>query len=217
MNLITTLGAFTDIDSRQKLFVLGSMVVIIVIGGYALTQLGGLLSNSAVMALRENRTVKAQIDQISGHVIVVGFGPLGQIVATRLRDAGETVVVIERQEDLVTQASEAGYLVVEGEFGDGDETFKIAGVDRAHACVVAFDDPDRKLTLTLMAHSLNPKLKIAVTGTNEYRADLLKRAGGTDVIVAEALIADALLSRLGKGGPRHPSHAPPPSRPTKTD
>jgi hypothetical protein len=61
---------------------------------------------------------------------------------------------------------------------------------------VAHDDADRKLALTLMLHSLNPKLKIAVTGSNQYRADLLRRAGGTDVIVAEAVIAEALLRRL---------------------
>jgi voltage-gated potassium channel Kch len=214
MNLITTLGAFTDFDARQKLFMLCSMVVIIVIGGYALTGLGGLLSNEAVMALRENRTVKAQLDHISGHVIVIGFGPLGQIVATRLRDAGDTVVIIEREHDLVTQASEEGYVVVEGEFGDGDETMKLAGVDRARACVVAYDDADRKLTLTLMVHSVNPKLKIAVTGVNQYRADLLRRAGGTDVIVSEALIADALLSRIC--GARA-VHAPSVSQATKTE
>jgi hypothetical protein len=217
LNLITTLGAFSEFDSRQKLFMLGAMVVIIVIGGYALTQLGGLLSNEAVMALRENRTVNAQLEQLSGHVIVIGFGPLGQIVATRLRDAGDSVVIIERHHDLVTQASAGGYLVVEGEFGDGDETFKLAGVERARACVVAFDDADRKLTLTLMVHSLNPKLKIAVTGINEYRADLLRRAGGTDVIVSEALIADALLCRLGEGGATCTLNATGVSPATKTD
>jgi voltage-gated potassium channel Kch len=199
MNLITTLGAFTEFGPDQKVFMIGSMVAIIVIGGYALTQLAGLLSSDAVMALRENRTVQAQIDQLSGHVIVIGFGPLGRNLAARLRDLGETVVVVGLEPDLVALASNEGYLVVEGEFGEGDETFNLAGGDKARACVVAIDDADRKLALTLMIHSRNPVLKIAVTGTNQYRAGLLERAGATDVIVAEALITDALLGRIGQG------------------
>ena len=109
------------------------------------------------------------------------------------------MVVIEGEAPLVSQASEQGYLVVQSEAGADDETLALAGLERARGCVVAIDDPDRKVALTLMVHSLNPKLRIAVTGINRRRAELLKRAGATDVIIAEDLIADALLGCVGQG------------------
>jgi voltage-gated potassium channel len=199
MNLITTLGDFSNFDMRQKVFMLASMVIFILIGGYAMTQLTGLLSSEAVMAIRENRSVKAQINALSGHVILIGFGPLGRILGTRLRGEGESVVVMEGRNELVSQASAEGYPVVQAEAGADDDTLKLAGLNRARACVIALDEPDRKVALTLMVHSLNPRLKIAVTAANHTSAELLKRAGATEVVIAEDLIAGALLNRLGQG------------------
>lgn len=61
------------------------------------------------------------------------------------------------------------------------------------------EDPDRNLALTLMAHSRNPKLKIAVTGESDPRGALLHRAGASEVVIADELIAGALVDRIGKG------------------
>ena len=46
----------------------------------------------------------------------------------------------------------------------------------------------------------NPKLKIVVTGANGLRGALLQRAGASEVVVMDELIAGALVDRLGKGG-----------------
>jgi len=64
---------------------------------------------------------------------------------------------------------------------------------------VTTEDPDRKLSITLMAHSRNPQLKIAVTGANAPRGALLHRAGASQVVITDELIADALVDRLSKG------------------
>ena len=65
--------------------------------------------------------------------------------------------------------------------------------------MVTTEDPDRKLSITLIAHSRNPKLKIAVTGANSPRGALLHRAGASQVVIADDLIADALVDRLSEG------------------
>ena len=74
-----------------------------------------------------------------------------------------------------------------------------AGVERAKALVVTTEDPDRKLSITLMAHSRNPKLKIAVTGANSLHEALLHHAGASQVVITDDLIANALVDRLSKG------------------
>jgi voltage-gated potassium channel len=170
-----------------------------VVGGYALTRLSGILSSDAVLILRENKNVKDKLSHISGHVIVVGFGALGQRVAQHLREAGEQLVILERSADLAGQASDLGYLVVQGDAGVDEAILDHSGVDRARGLVVTTGDPDRKLVLTLMARARNPSLKIAVTGTNEGRCALLRRAGASEVVTPDDLIAGALVDRLGKG------------------
>ena len=197
-NLMTTLGDFTAFDERQKVFMMGTMFVFLVIGGYAVSRLTGILSSDAVIELRENRLMARQLDQLTQHVIVIGFGPIGELVTGRLRDNGDSVVVIERAEDFAAQASALGYPVVLGDAGADDRVFDRAGVDRARALVVTTDDPDRKVAITLMAHARNPALKIAVTGANCARGELLQRAGASEVVIADDIIADALIGRLAK-------------------
>ena len=199
LNLVTTLGDLTGLDEREKVFMMTTMIAFLVIGGYAVSGLTGVLSSDAVMAFRENKKMEHKLDNLANHVIVIGFGALGRLVAGRLHDAGEQVVVIDRGNDLAAQASNLGYLVVQGDAGVDDAALDHAGVERAKALVVTTEDPDRKLSITLMAHSRNPKLKIAVTGANSPRGALLHRAGASQVVITDDLIADALVDRLSKG------------------
>ena len=79
-----------------------------------------------------------------------------------------------------------------------EEVLTRARIDTARALVVTTEDVDRKLAITLMAHTLNPQLKIAVTGQNSPRGALLQRAGASEVVVVEDVVAEVLVNRLGK-------------------
>jgi voltage-gated potassium channel len=198
LNLVTTLGDFTSLDQREKWFMMATMGVFLMIGGYALSSLTGFFSSDAVMNRRENKKMERKLDLLTDHVIVIGFGTLGRLVSGRLQKAGAQVVVIDRADDLAAQASSLGYLVVQGDAGVDDATLDNAKIDKAKALVVTTEDSDRKLSITLMAHSRNPKLKIAVTGSNSPRGALLHYAGASEVVVVDDLIAAALVDRLSK-------------------
>jgi voltage-gated potassium channel Kch len=199
LNLITTLGDFSNLDQREKNFMMLTMIFFMGVGGYALTRLSGILSSDAVFALRENKNMEGKLGRTTGHVIVIGFGALGQTVAKHLRATGAQIVILERADDLAGQASDLGYLVVQGDAGADEAALEHAGIARARALVVTTADPDRKLAITLMAHARNPALKIAVTGADEPRGALLRRAGATEIVIPDDLIAGALVDRVGKG------------------
>jgi voltage-gated potassium channel len=196
INLVTTLGNFTSLDSREKFFMMATMVAFLMIGGYALSSLTGFFSSDAVMMLRENKTVQHKLERLANHVIVIGFGTLGRLVAARLGGAGESVVVIDRADGGASEASSLGYLVVQGDAGVDDAVLDRAGIVHARALIVTTEDSDRKLSITLMAHSRNPALKIVVSGTNSPRGALLHLAGASEVVITEDLIAGALVDRL---------------------
>jgi len=203
-NLITTLGDFSGFNQQQKVFMLVAMFMSLIIGGYAISRLTGLLSSDAALATRENRTMKRTLDRLANHVVVIGFSPLGRLVAGRMRNAGDQVIIVEKLDDLAAQASELDYLVVQGDAGLDDDVLERAGVDKARALVVMTEDQDRKLAITLMAHALNPRLHIVVTGQNKQRGELLERAGASEVVIADDLIATEMVSRLG--GKAEPDH-----------
>jgi voltage-gated potassium channel len=199
LNLVTTLGDLTDLNDLEKLFMMATMFAFLAIGGYTVSALSGVLSSDAVLAYRENKKMEHKLENLANHVIVIGFGALGRLVAGRLHDAREQLVVIDRDKELAAQASNLGYLVVQGDAGADDAALDRAGVERARALVVTTEDPDRKLSITLMAHSRNPKLKIAVTGEDGPREALLQRAGASQVVIPADLIAEALVDRLRNG------------------
>lgn len=198
VNLVSMLGDFTDFTNSQKMFVIVTVVIFMIIGGYAVSTLTGILSSDAVMAHWENKAMERSLDHLANHVVVIGFGELGRLVADRLREAGDCVLVIDRNEVLAGTAAELGYLVIQGDAGVDDTVLNRGQINTARALVVTTEDADRKLAITLMAHTLNPQLTIAVTGQNSPRGALLHRAGASEVVVVQELVAGALVARLGK-------------------
>ncbi len=202
-NLVTTLGDFTPFTDAQKVFMIAASFSIMVLGGYAITQTINWLTSPIAAINRENRHMSRNFENLRDHVIVIGYSPLGRLVTDRMTTS-ENVVVIENREDLANQASEHGLLVVHGDAGLDDEVFTRAGIDFAKALVVTSESPDRKLAITLMAHARNANLRIAVTAENDSRGLLLRRAGATDVVVADDLIAHTLVGHLYTSPPVSP-------------
>ena len=197
VNLVTTVGDFSPFDVRQKAFMLFVMMGAILTGAYAIGQLTGILSSADVVAYKENLLMERLLSHLAGHVVVLGFVGLGQILAARLRDAGHQVVVIDRNDANAALASDLEFLVVKGDAGVDDEVLRRARIDTAGALFVTTEDSNRNLALTLMAHTLNPQLKIIVTGANERWGEMLRRAGASEVVIADRLLADGMLGHLG--------------------
>ena len=197
-NLISTLGDFTPFTDLQKAFVIVATFTLVVVGGYAVTTLTGILASDAVMAYRENRSMERILDRLANHIVVVGYGAIGRLVAGQLKGAGTRVLVVDRDATRAAQASELGHLVVQGEAGVEPGVLDRAGIEHAKALVVTTEDPDLKVAITLMAHTLRPDLRIVVTGRNDPRGALLQRAGASDVVVVDDLVAEALIDRLGR-------------------
>jgi voltage-gated potassium channel len=66
--------------------------------------------------------------------------------------------------------------------------------------IVATSDMDRNVAITLMAHSGNPTLRVIACAEDARRADLLRRAGATQVVVIDQLLADAIAAQLTAAG-----------------
>jgi len=194
-NTISTLGALTTLNDPQRAFMIVAMLTLVGTAGYALTMMAANLSNAEIRVYRENRRVQKIISGLSGHTILAGFGPVGRIVAEKLTAEGETVVVVDRDLDVASEASNLGYLTVQGSIGE-DEVLQQAHTEHAHAMVVTIPDPDRVLACVLMARMLNPELQI-YSVSNSAKPWLL-HAGATDVVFGDEVIAEAILKRLGE-------------------
>jgi hypothetical protein len=73
VNMVTTLGDFSDFDEGQKEFMLTAMFATMLVGAFAVTRLTGMLSGDDVMIYRENRAMERKLVDLTDHVVVAGY------------------------------------------------------------------------------------------------------------------------------------------------
>jgi voltage-gated potassium channel Kch len=128
------------------------------------------------------KRMKNQIAALTGHVIIVGFGRIGLILARDLAKACTPFVVIERTEDRLTQARHAGYLCYAGDATD-EEVLIAAGIERAAYVVTVTPNDAANVFITLSARALNPKLDIIARGEDPATEGKLRQAGANQVVL----------------------------------
>jgi CPA2 family monovalent cation:H+ antiporter-2 len=115
------------------------------------------------------------------HVIVCGFGRCGQALAHVLEAESVAYVALDLDPDRVRQAAGSGESVV---FGDSSrrETLLAAGLHRARALAITFDDTASALRILHLARSLAPQIPILVRTSHEADIERLRAAGATEVV-----------------------------------
>ncbi|HXY21885.1 MAG TPA: NAD-binding protein, partial [Burkholderiaceae bacterium] len=115
------------------------------------------------------------------HVVICGYGRSGQHLAKMLAQENIGYVALDLDPDRVREASAAGHAVV---YGDAvrRETLVAAGITRAAAVVVSFNDARAALRVVTFAQELNPRVPIIVRTQDDADLDRLLAAGATEVV-----------------------------------
>ena len=137
--------------------------------------------------------LQKEIESIRDHVIVCGFGRMGETVCRELVESLVSIVVVEQNDDKFADAVKAGYLTVHGDATD-DEVLLQAGVERARALIAALQSDADNLFVTMSARGFNAKLHIVARATDEGLQYKFRRAGASRV-VAPYLIGASRMTR----------------------
>jgi voltage-gated potassium channel len=130
--------------------------------------------------LAERRTQK-EINSLSGHYIICGFGRVGRQVARDLRAAGAAYLVIDSNPDNRELADAVGVRFLEGAPSD-DELLRAAGIERARGLLACMDSDAENIFTTLTARELRADIAIIARASVEDSEKKLKRAGADRVI-----------------------------------
>jgi len=117
------------------------------------------------------------IDRLEGHIVVCGWGQVGQAISTTLGAEGREVVVIDRDVEVEIQE----HPIVAGDATDDDVLSK-AGLERAASLVVALDSAADNVYVTLSARALKPDLFIVARATSRDAEPKLYQAGADRVV-----------------------------------
>ena len=115
------------------------------------------------------------------HVIICGYGRCGQALAHVLESESVTFIALDLDPDRVRQAAATGESVVYGDSARR-ETLLAAGVHRARAMAITFDDTAVALRIIHLVREIAPQLPILVRTAHEADIERLLAAGATEVV-----------------------------------
>jgi voltage-gated potassium channel len=121
---------------------------------------------------------------VKDHTIIIGYGVKGRSAAQGLVDAGiekSQIVVVAHERAVVDEAARDGFVAVIGD-ARREEILMDAGADRAASIVVATDEDDTTILITLTARRINPKATIVAAARESQNADILRQSGANNVI-----------------------------------
>jgi voltage-gated potassium channel Kch len=142
-----------------------------------------------------SRRMQTQIEKLRDHVIVCGFGRIGQMLAQELAAGGTTFVVLERSEQRVEQARKLNYPVLQEDATD-EHSLKRAGVERARALATVLPDDAANVFITLSARNLNPNLEIIARGEAPSTEKKLRHAGADKVVLPAHIGAERIADMI---------------------
>ncbi len=142
------------------------------------------------------RRKKRMIEHLKDHFIVCGFGRVGRNASHEFQRAKVPFLVIDRNEQRVAKAENAGMLAAVAD-ATQDDSLRAAGVLRAKGLIAALPSDAENLFIILSAKTLNPGLTIVTRASEEEAGEKLRRAGADTVLtpytMAGRQLADALL------------------------
>ncbi|MHB8854393.1 MAG: cation:proton antiporter domain-containing protein [Ignavibacteriaceae bacterium] len=127
---------------------------------------------------------KQDKNNLSGHVIIVGFGLNGKNLARVLKETGISYIVIEMNPNTFKQEKAKGERII---FGDviREGILHVAGLERASVIVYAISDPVASRRGLQIAKKINPNVYAIIRTRYTSEIDDLINLGADEVIPEE--------------------------------
>lgn len=133
-----------------------------------------------------------------GHVILVGYGRVGKLIADRLAEKGAHFVVVEADAERAEEAEEAGLTVVRGSALE-DRHLRAAGIIEARRLLIAVPEGFEGGAIHEHARHLNPDLQVIARAHSDAEVKHLEGLGVPHVVMGERELAARMLSLCGAG------------------
>ena len=171
--LFTILIAFTGIGTAT--YIISTFTAIIVEGQLKETF--------------KKRRMEKNINKLSDHYIVCGAGRVGSVILRELYSTNRPCVVIDRDEELITEISEVfpELFVIAGD-ADLEPVLEKAGIKSAKGIFASTGDDNQNLVISLTAKYINPNIRVVARCLEAANQQKMKKAGA-DAVITENFIA----------------------------
>lgn len=137
--------------------------------------------NAPPVEFEANDSVAPKHELMHDHVIIMGFGRVGQSVSRLLKSEAIPYLVVDADPVRVQESQSAGQPVYFGDVRQND-ILKAVGIERAKLVLITFDEHNKAMAVIQLISSLYPDLPIVVRTRKDYRMSELYKAGASQVV-----------------------------------
>ncbi|MHB8473970.1 MAG: cation:proton antiporter domain-containing protein [Gammaproteobacteria bacterium] len=140
---------------------------------------------------RHAQAVQQDATVLSQHVLICGYGRIGQNIARFLEQEGFEYLALDLDPHTVSEARAAGERV---HYGDSTrrEILEAAGLTRARVLVISYDDAPATIKILQHTRLLRPDMPVLVRTRDDTELERFQTLGATEV-VPETLEASLML------------------------
>jgi len=136
-----------------------------------------------------------QPSKLKDHVVIVGYGRVGSLVAEGLAASAVSYTVIEDDDAVVQSLFEAGIDAYHAA-GASRQVFELANIADAKCLLLTIPNVFESAKMVELAHKMNPELRIVARAYSDAEAKHLLDVGATHAITGEREIAIGMATWL---------------------
>lgn len=196
---ITTVG-FGEVHTLSEAGRIFTIILILLgfgsIGFLAHTFTEALVERAASGNM-EKRTMQKRIRDLKDHVIICGYGRVGEAATEHLASTGTDFVVIENDENQLKLIAENHFTHLHGD-ATREDTLLAAGIKQANGLLALLNSDPENLFTVLTARELNPTLHIIARTEMATSESRMLRAGADSIISPYAAAGRSVAEKMLK-------------------
>jgi voltage-gated potassium channel Kch len=134
-----------------------------------------------------------------GHIIVCGYGVVGENLVQHLGAKKSRIVIIESNPEKAERLRAEGYKVVEGD-ATKSSVLERAGIAKASAIAIVLDDDAKNMFSVITARDMRKDIYIVSRANDEFVKGKLADAGANYVVAPRITAAREIIKEIERTG-----------------
>ena len=163
--------------------ILTAILIMMGVGGFFLLMASftRMIIEGRLQMLLWRRKMQKIINTLKDHFIVCGYGRIGKVVVQEVLRYGHSVVVVEKNPELIQELEKEDLLFVSGD-ATKEKNLLAAGLKHARALITALNHEADNVYVALTGRQLVPKLQIIARAEDQKSTQKLEFAGADRVL-----------------------------------
>jgi voltage-gated potassium channel len=196
---VTTVGyrEVIPLQTPGKIFTILLIIMGLGIVFYVLETIVEDTMEGRIRKILGRRKMERNMAKLKGHVVVAGYGRMGEVVCREIAEARFDFIIIEREPRRFAAAEERNFNVLNADATEED-ALKAAGIEKARVLISLLSEDADNIFTVLTAKEINPDLIIIARAMDSANEKKLYKAGATRVVSPYELSSHRIVRMVQK-------------------